>query len=201
MPRGVQSAVLIVMKLVRQRVWWVLLTSVVAIVALVWWSRRMGAPEVPPEPPQVVVVPPPEPPRPPEPRPVVEPPTYLTYETESWRRILPEPTRRPEEARKAFDDLLLALAFDRATASGRSGPGYKGAPPTRTVSLESEWRSADQRRFEDNWNHFLRTQVDPLVVESDGLGFFDPSQIPVNSLMPIRLPKAYGFGLRFRMSF
>ena len=37
------------------------------------------------------------------------------------------------------------------------------------VSLESEWRSADQRRFEDNWNHFLRTQVDPLVVESDVL--------------------------------
>jgi hypothetical protein len=43
--------------------------------------------------------------------------------------------------------------------------------------------------------------VDPLVVESDGLGFFDPSQVPVNSPMPIRLPKAYGFGLRFRMSF
>ncbi|MFZ9855568.1 MAG: hypothetical protein ACO3I0_10670 [Limisphaerales bacterium] len=188
------------MKLGRQRIWWVILTTLAAIVAVVWWSRWAGTPEVPPVSPQVVV-PPPEPPRPPEPRPVVEPPTYLTYETESWRRILPEPTRRPEEVRKAFDDLLLAMAFDRSSAGRNAGAGVPGVPQPRPVDLQSEWRSADQRRFEDNWNHFLRTQVDPLVVESDGLGFFDPSQIPVNSPMPIRLPKAYGFGLRFRMSF
>jgi len=106
-----------------------------------------------------------------------------------------------EEARKAFDDLLLAMAFDRSSAGRNAGAGVPGVPQPRPVDLQSEWRSADQRRFEDNWNHFLRTQVDPLVVESDGLGFFDPSQIPVNSPMPIRLPKAYGFGLRFRMSF
>lgn len=188
------------MELGRQRVWWVVLASLAAIVLLVWWSRWMGGPEIPPVPPQVVG-PPPAPPRPPEPEPVVEPPTYLTYDTETWRRILPEPTRRPDEARKAFDDLLLAIAFDRSDADRRASAGVPGAPQTRPIDLQSEWRSADQQRFEDNWNHFLRTRVDPLVVESDGLGFFDPSQVPVNSPMPIRLPKAFGFGLRFRMSF
>jgi hypothetical protein len=200
LPPGSRSAVLTVMKLGRQRIWWVILTTLAAIVAVVWWSRWFGAPEVPSVPPQVVV-PPPEPPRLPEPPPVVEPPTYLTYETEAWRRILPEPTRRPDEARKAFDDLLVAMAFDRSGGGRKTGTGVAGASQPRPIDLQSEWRSADQRRFEDNWNHFLRTQVDPLVVESDGLGFFDPSQIPVNSPMPIRLPKAFGFGLRFRMSF
>jgi|GEM_PF-1435062 len=72
----------------------------------------------------------------------------------------------------------------------------------RTRELVADWRALDQSQLaREPWDHFLQSWVDPLLVESDGVSFYDPAGDPVKSVLPVNRPRAYGFGIKFRTSF
>jgi len=119
---------------------------------------------------------------------------------------------------------LYGLAYDTAvparpsvadptpdwSVSSRSTAEEKEAAPLHsdektpfgTAELESIWHRRDPAEAKrSSWDQFLRDWVDPLVVESDGVSFYDPTEYRVRSVLPVKEARGIGFGVKFRVSF
>jgi hypothetical protein len=129
-----------------------------------------------------------------------ETPTHFNYDHFAWRALLPVPV-----VPAAPEPLADSEGAELATGPERveEGEELTGMDPwVRRSEVVSDWVQMDRSRgYRGPWHHFLENWVDPLVVESDGVSFYDPSEYPVKSLLPVKLPKAYGFGVKFRASF
>lgn len=128
-------------------------------------------------------------------------PTHFNYDLAAWHRLLPEP-------RVVLGAGPVEVWKPSAVESGTEGsekPASESVavdPWNRGAEVATAWVQEDRNRgYRGPWHHFLENWVDPLVVESDGVSFYDPSEYPVKSLLPVKLPKAYGFGIKFRASF
>ena len=130
-----------------------------------------------------------------------ETPTHFNYDRFAWRALLPVPVV-PAAPEPLADSEGVELATRPELASEDMAESTGMDPWVRSSEVMSEWVQTDRNRgYRGPWHHFLENWVDPLVVESDGVSFYDPSEYPVKSLLPVKLPKAYGFGIKFRASF
>lgn len=130
-----------------------------------------------------------------------EAPTHFSYDRFAWRALLPVPVV-PAVPEPVADSDGVELANGPEPVSEEAAEMTGVDPGFRGSEVMTEWVQTDRNRgYRGPWHHFLENWVDPLVVESDGISFYDPSEYPVKSLLPVKLPKAYGFGVKFRASF
>ncbi len=130
-----------------------------------------------------------------------ESPTYFNYELLAWRNLLPAPVVAAVPVPRVAPGAAARDGGSEQAPEGRDEQADMD-PWIRSSEVMSDWVQVDRSRgYRGPWHHFLENWVDPLVVESDGVGFYDPSEYPVNSVLPVKLPKAYGFGVKFKASF
>lgn len=130
-----------------------------------------------------------------------ESPTHFNYDLSAWRNLLPAPVVVVGSAPLVGTGAATSDGGAELTPAERDE--RDGVDPwVRSSEVMSDWVQVDRNRgYRGPWHHFLENWVDPLVVESDGVSFYDPSEYPVNSVLPLKLPKAYGFGVKFKASF
>ncbi|HAB15729.1 MAG TPA: hypothetical protein DCE44_04685 [Verrucomicrobiales bacterium] len=75
-------------------------------------------------------------------------------------------------------------------------------PTAPSFELAAQWGAQDRlQRKSDIWDKFWRNWVDPLLTESDGWSFYDPTEDRPRAPLPVNLPRAFGAGVQFRASF
>ncbi len=136
-------------------------------------------------------------------------PEVVVGSVESPSEPSPEPTgppllgyHLPEEP--APSDPRLDATSSVVPAGEEFGTDPVWDEPVRgpVERVVADWNAADRARAGlGSWERFLRTWLDPLLRESDGLGFFDPAAYQIPSVLPESRPREFGFGLRFRASF
>lgn len=125
------------------------------------------------------------------------------YNLASWERVLP-PSRKPSGSQPVpfSTGSSVSAQLDSPAPELATKPEAETIPTDPALELSRSWAEAERaHRGYPGWDHFLDVYINPLFVESDGLSFYDPTEVGDNPLLPTRNSRGFGFGLQFRTSF